>query len=192
MLTSDDFRSKMEEAEVFDFVQTEQERFGTTYWYMTLRKYGAICDLGTQRVIQDIPAGFHSPQVCRPPTSVEIVRKPAKLSMTTGAYLPPLSETKSFYRTKQEYISDKSTLLQSDLKKIKPTTQINPDDFVIEGRNKLELEATAFFKANPYKDAFNVPRNLFDASKKENENECIASNLEPREIIKSGLAAFLN
>ena len=132
MAGSEAFREKIEEAEAFNLAQTSQERFGSTFWYMSLRNYGGESTPGTQRVIHDIPDGFNSPQVYRPVTSMEIVKKPSKLSKTS-TLLPSLSSSSLHLdRTKREYIEEKSALLKSELKKIKPVDNLMIEDIMVD------------------------------------------------------------
>ena len=132
MLRSDEYREKREEAEAFTLVQTDDEKYGTTLWYMTLRRNGPQDEIGTQRVLQDIPSGFNCPQIVRPPSSLEVIRRSSKFSSTRSTMtLPPVTTPRYLDRTKRDYVMEKTTLLQKELRKIKPAFMESVEDFLV-------------------------------------------------------------
>jgi len=78
------------------------------------------------------------------------------------------------------------------LRKIRPHVATNMEDIMIEGRNKLELEVTAFFnKTTPIKNSYFVSKQFIERQQTEPE-ECIMQNYSQKEIIKNGLDAFMS
>ena len=132
MLRTDEYREKLEIAEAFDMVRTDHERLGSMYWYMNLRNSGLKTDKTLQRVITDIPHGFKCPQMVRPISSLERIRKPNKLSKS-AVLLPPIQPPQYLDRTINEYITERSADLESQLSKIMSTGRLeNTDEFLVE------------------------------------------------------------
>jgi len=195
MLRGDDFREKIEQAEAFDIVQTDQERFGTMFWYMNLRnekKKGGAKEKNQMRVIHDIPYGFSCPQIVRPASSLEVIRKPVKLNQSNaGIMLPPIHDVRYLDRTKDEYLLERSTMLESELSKVMTSQIGDTNELIIEGKNKLEIEVEAFFNVNRGKEVFVAPKNFFEEKPISLEEEYIAVHYDGKEIIKNGLSAFV-
>jgi len=83
------------------------------------------------------------------------------------------SEFKYLDRTKNEYLMNKTMVLEEKLNKLRPPS-IDLDHFntfLVEGRNKLEMEVTAFFQTTSNKDAYILPKQIFEKPKDLNEVE---------------------
>ena len=143
MLKGEDYRKKREMAEAIHLAQNDQERLGRAYWKMSLRNHG-ITD---ERSENDTPLGSSikafniAPQ--KPPSTLEIIRRSSKISTSKSTTsLPSIhelknslqsstmntSEFKYLDRTKNEYLMNKTMVLEEKLNKLRPPS-IDLDHF---------------------------------------------------------------
>ena len=120
---AENFRKKIETAEAFDIVQTDEEKYGSAFWYMTLRK-GDNPKEWRQGSIQDIPEGFSASIVDRPKSSVVIIRKPNSLALGRTTSNTNLRESmlRRLDRTNFEYLDYKIQTNSKKLDKIRTPT----------------------------------------------------------------------
>jgi len=187
MMRAEDFRKKVEEAELFDLAQTPAERLGSSYWSTSLRNSSLGVNPSSRGHVR-----FKSSEDLRPISTVETIRTPFGVTKSNTSNLPTIGESRALDRTKIEYLTEKTTLIGKDLRKIRPHVATNMEDIMIEGRNKLELEVTAFFnKTTPIKNSYFVSKQFIERQQTEPE-ECIMQNYSQKEIIKNGLDAFMS
>lgn len=139
---ADEYREKKERATTFDIIKNDEERHGTLYWYMALRKVPGVKEKRGAVVKDDIPAGFHTAVVDRPVSSLEIIRKPKILTQPTSTRESTqnfhstrstqnlFSTPKMTERTEKEYYQSRFSMNQNLIKKIKAPA-IDIEDFAV-------------------------------------------------------------
>jgi len=187
MMRAEDFRKKVEEAELFDLAQTGAERLGSSYWSASLRNSSLDVNPSFKGHTR-----FKSSEDLRPLSTVETIRTPFGVTKSSTSNFPTIGDNRSLDRTKIEYLTEKTNSIAKDLRKIRPHVATNMEEIMIEGRNKLELEVTAFFnKTKPIKNSYFVSKQFIERQQTEPE-ECIVQNYSQKEIIKNGLDAFMS
>lgn len=130
---ADEYREKIEKADTFEIIKTDQERFGTMSWYMTLRKKPGLKETRGAVIINEIPAGFNSAVVDRSLESLEIIRKPKLFNpamSTRESTRSTFNSPKILDRTGREYYESRFQRSHRSISKIKaePT---DPDALVV-------------------------------------------------------------
>ena len=133
---AESFRAKKEKADAFDIIKEDPERFGTYHWYMSLRKVPGAKEKRGTILTEDFPTAFKSGVLDRPPSSLEIVRKPKQLLNTTisttfdTSMNNTLSSPKLSERTAREYYENRFMKNREQINKIKATST-DPDSLMV-------------------------------------------------------------
>jgi len=126
MMRADDFRRKVEEAEIFDLAQTGAERLGSSYWSASLRNPEIDANPVSRGHMR-----FKSSEDLRPlTTTIETIRRPFTNTKSIINF-PTIGETRTIDRTKMEYITEKNSIMAKDLRKIRPHVITNIDDLMV-------------------------------------------------------------
>jgi hypothetical protein len=114
-LRSEDFRSKKEMAQILDAIKTDQERYGTVYWYMTLRKKSPKAI--RPDCVQYVPEAYNNAFLEEHNNSLEIITKPKQFSESAIEF----GRITHFGRTGREYVQQKLSARDKALAKVKPS-----------------------------------------------------------------------
>jgi hypothetical protein len=112
----EEYRQKREMADAFDAIRTDFEKYGPTYWFMSLRNTGELPKGAIS--FHDFPEAFNNTFHERRNSSVEIIRKPN--SFTNSRFDMSSSLSRSIGRTEREYLEQKMLKHEKYLKKVRP------------------------------------------------------------------------
>lgn len=135
---AEDYRERKEIADSLEIIKNRVEKFGTTHWYMTLRK-GENESRGAF-VKDDMPMSFSSTVVDKSATEVEIIRKPRSMKATLSQASQSVSYGMSFNsgamtdrisdRTSREYFENKISKALPFLSEVRASAE-GVDDMIV-------------------------------------------------------------
>jgi uncharacterized protein YaaR (DUF327 family) len=187
-----EYRQKREMADAFDAIKSDFERYGSIYWYMTLRKIdGKPAPEGANYVSRDFPEAFSNTFMEKRNSSVEIIRKTDPFSNSRINFnSSSKSSFMSLGKSEREFLE--SRLYENDklLSKIMPQITDDLSGLVVTGTNKLNAEAQSIVKSASKKD-FVVPRTFFEKNTEEAGEEINIQKYDRFQIFRNGLAAIV-
>jgi hypothetical protein len=219
MLAFDDFRQKKEMAEILDIIKTDEERYGSKYWYKTLRKIDLKSNTANFNSVSGVPTNVRAAtagsiglgSLNRPLTAKALQgndtpcrimktddERPA--SMVEYIRKPRLIQTPAEAtrrveqfpgRTEREYVNSKMSSRKQALKEIRPMEVDGLGELIVQGKNKLQLESGAMFKVLKSKDSVSVPKNFYSRHTPAQADEIFEKNIDKGTIMKGGLGTVL-
>jgi hypothetical protein len=109
---AEDYRRKKEVADAFDAIKNDYEKYGSIYWFMTLRKDDeAAIEKMQPYVSKDFPDAFSNTFIDKGASYVEIIRKPEN-SQVSRFEFSSSGSFKSIGRSEREYLE--SRLMEND------------------------------------------------------------------------------
>lgn len=120
MRTVENFREKVELANILETTKTVQERVGDNFWRINLRTQGADSERGDYSLATQYPSGeFRPPSLNKANKSVEVIKKSGKILRELDSSQFPV-KPKYLDRTHDEYLQGKFIKFRNLIKKVNP------------------------------------------------------------------------